>query len=88
MMMTMLIVIVTWTKMKSMSEKVNLESDAFKIIVSGDIALIKTGDNHPYYLLKLTKDLYVMEDVVSDDYGNVNPPPHRVVEGHYLEIQD
>ena len=27
-----------------------LESDVSKIIVSDDIALIKTGDNHPYYL--------------------------------------
>ena len=28
-----------------------LESDASRTIVSGDIVLIKTGDNHPYYLL-------------------------------------
>ena len=62
------------------------ESDASKVIISGDIALIKTGDHHPYYLLKLIKDPYVTEDIVSDDYGHLVPPLHRVVEGHYLEI--
>ena len=36
-----------------------LESDASTIIDSGDIVLIKTGDNYPYYLLKLKKDPYV-----------------------------
>ena len=63
-----------------------LESNASKIIVSGDIAFIKTGDNHPYYLLKLTKDPYVTEGVVSDDYGEVVFPSWKVVEGHCLEI--
>ena len=47
---------------------------------------IKTGDNYPYYLLKLKKDPYVMEDVVSDDYGHVFLPSRRAVEGHYFEI--
>ena len=60
-----------------------LESDASKIIVSGDIALIKIA-HHPYYLLKLMKDPYITDDVVSEDYGYVVPPSHRVVEGHYL----
>ena len=63
-----------------------LESDVSKIIVSDDIAFIKTWDNHPYYLLKLGKDPYVTENVVSDDWGYVIPPSHRVLEGHYLEI--
>lgn len=63
-----------------------LESDASRTIVSGDIVLIKTGDNHPCYLLQLTKNPYVTEDVVSGDYGYVVPPSHRVAEGHYLEI--
>ena len=36
-----------------------LESDASTIIDSDDIVLLKTRDNHPYYLLKLKKDPYV-----------------------------
>ena len=63
-----------------------LESGTSKIIISSDIVLIKTGDNHPYYLLTLVRDPYFIEDVASDDYGYIVPPLHRVVEGHYLEI--
>ena len=32
-----------------------MENEASKLIQKGDIAVIKTGDDHPYYLLKLTK---------------------------------
>ena len=63
-----------------------MESDASKVIVCGDIAVIKTSDDHPYYLLMLTEDPYVTDCVVSDDYGHDIPPMHRVVEGHYLEV--
>ena len=62
-----------------------MESEASKLI-KGDIALIKTGDDHPYYLLKLSNDPYETEGVVSDDYNHDFPPLHRVVEGHYLEM--
>ena len=63
-----------------------MESEASKLIQNGDIAVIKTGDDHPYYLLKLTKESYETEELVKDDYGHDFPPQHRVVEGHYLEI--
>ena len=62
-----------------------MESEAAKLIQSGDIALIKTGDDHPYYLLKLTREPYETQAVAVDDYGNDFPPLHRIVEGHYLE---
>ena len=32
------------------------DSEASKLILKGGIAVIKTGDDHPYYLLKLMKD--------------------------------
>ena len=63
-----------------------MESEASKLIKGGDIALIKTGDDHSHYLLKSSKDPYETEGVVSDDYNREFPPLHRVVEGHYLEM--
>ena len=63
-----------------------MESEASKLIQKGDIAVIKTGDDHPYYLLKLTKEPYETEELVRDDYGHDFPPFHRVIEGHYLEL--
>ena len=62
-----------------------METEAAKLIQDGDIALVKTGDGHPYYLLKLTKAPYETESEVVDDYGNPFPPLHRVIEGNYLE---
>lgn len=63
-----------------------MESEASQLITVGDIAVIKTGDDHPYYLLKLTKEPYETKTLVTDDYNHEFPPLHRVVEGHYLEI--
>ena len=34
------------------------ESEASKLILKGDIVVMKTGDDHSYYLLKLAKDPY------------------------------
>ena len=39
----------------------------------GDIDLIKAEDYHPYYLLKLLKDPYETEGVVSGDYNHEFP---------------
>ena len=55
------------------------------MIQEADIAVIKTGDDHPYYLLKLTKDPYKTTSLTTDGYGHEFPPLHRVVEGNYLE---
>ena len=57
-----------------------------KLIQKGDIAVIKTCDDHPYYVLKSTKELYQTEELMSDDYGHDFPPLHHIIEGHYLEL--
>ena len=59
---------------------------AAKFIIKGDIAVIKTGDDHPYYLLKLTSSPYETVSEITDDYRHTFPPYHRVVEGNYLEV--
>ena len=33
-----------------------MESEASRLVQEGDINVIKTGDNHPYYLHKLFRD--------------------------------
>ena len=42
------------------------ESEALKLILKGDIAIIKTGDDHPYYLLKLMKDPDETQETITD----------------------
>ena len=39
-------------------EEIFVEREAAKFIIKCDIAVIKTGDDHPYYLLKLTSSPY------------------------------
>ena len=63
-----------------------IETEASKYIQQGDVAVIKTGDNHPYYFLKVTSSLFETESEVTDDYQHRFPPAHCIVEGHYLEI--
>ena len=55
------------------------ETEASKLIQEGDIAVIKTGDDHPYYLLKLTKDPYETMSFTTDGYGHEFPPLHHVL---------
>ena len=57
-----------------------------KLKLPSDIAVIKTGDDYAYYLLKLTSSPYETESEVTDDYSHTFPPFHRVVEGNYLEV--
>lgn len=57
-----------------------VETEASKYIQEGDIAVIKTGDDHAYYLLKLTSSVFHTEDEVTDDYWHIFSPAHRVVE--------
>ena len=72
-------------EVNDMDNEEYMESDASKVIVKDDIAVIKTGDNHYYYILKLIKDPFITEDLVFDDYGHFFPPLHQVVQGQYLE---
>ena len=62
------------------------KSEASKLILKGDIAVIKTGDDHPYYLLKLMKDPYETQETITDSYNHKFPLYHRVIEGNYLEL--
>ena len=64
----------------------SVETEAAKFIVKGDIAVIKTGDDHPCYLLKLTSSPYETVSEITDDYRHTFPPYHPVVEGNYLEV--
>ena len=43
-----------------------IEMKASKYIQQGDVVVIKTGDGHPYYLLKVTS-LFETESEVTDD---------------------
>ena len=67
-------------------EEMYTETEAAKFIETGDIAVIKTGDDHPYYLLRLTASPFMTEASMKDDYNHTFPPYHRVVIGHYLEV--
>ena len=61
-----------------------IETEASKFIQEGDFAVIKTGDDHQYYLLKLDSAPYVLQEETTDDIHTF-PPLHRVVKGNYLE---
>ena len=73
-------------KVNEWQEEMFVETEAAKFIVKGDIAVIKTGDDHPCYLLKLTSSPYETVSEITDDYRHTFLPYHRVVEGNYLEV--
>ena len=62
------------------------ETESSKYIQEGDFAVIKTGDDHAYYLLKLISSPYETDSEVTDDYKHTFPPFQSVVEGNYLEV--
>ena len=62
------------------------ETEASLLIKTDDIAVIKTGDDFPYYLLKLTCEPYTTEANEKDDYNHTFPINHKVVKGHYMEV--
>ena len=49
-------------------DEVFIETEASKYIQQGDVAVIKTWDDHPYYLLKVTSSLFETKSEVTDDY--------------------
>ena len=51
-------------EVREREEEEYIESDASRVIAKGDIAVIKTSDEYPYYLLQLTKDPFETEDLV------------------------
>ena len=62
------------------------ETEAAQYIEQGDLAVIKTGDDYPYYLLQVTSPPYETVSEVKDDFNHTIPPYHRVIEGNYLEV--
>ena len=50
------------------------------------IAGIKTGDDQPYYLLKLTFSPHETALEVTNDYKCIFPLYHCVIAGNYLEV--
>ena len=56
------------------------------MLQEGDIAVVRSGDDHPYYLLKLDSPPFTTTAPVTDDYHQSLPRCHRVIRGHYLEI--
>ena len=47
--------------------------------------MIRTGDDFPYYLVKLKKDLYLTDSNIKDDYGQIFPPMTKVIVRNYYE---
>ena len=62
-----------------------IETEASKFIEKGDFAVIKTGDDHAYYLLKLTSSPYETKCEVTDEYKHSFPPFGCVLEESYLK---
>ena len=62
------------------------EIDVTKYIVKGDIAIIRAGDDHNYYLAKLTTIIYETEESEKDDYNHEMPAHHKVITCSYLEV--
>ena len=52
------------------------EAEVSKYIEDVDVAVIKTGDDHAYYLLKLTKDPFETTKETTDGYKHTFPPFH------------
>ena len=67
-------------------EDMYIETESSKFIKEGDFAVIKTGDDHTYYLLKLTSSPYETKCEVTNDYKHSFPTFYCVVEGNYLEV--
>ena len=56
------------------------------IVKCSYVAVIRTGDKFPYYLVKLTKDPFFTNKCIKDDYGHFIPANTKVIEGHYYEV--
>ena len=81
--------ILTVTKIMTIRNSMNLmfiESDATNYIVKGDIAIIRTEDDHKYYLAKLTTDIYEAEKSERGDYNQEMPAHQKIIACSYLLI--
>ena len=72
--------------MKLMSGKICILKQASKFVEEGDFAVMKKGDDHACYLLKLMSSLYETKWEVTNDYKHSFPPFYCVAEGSLLEV--
>ena len=63
-----------------------VESFATAAIKKADIAIIRAGDNHLYYLGVLVSDIYETKELEKDDYHHEVPANQRVMKCNYLEL--
>ena len=63
-----------------------LVTEASHMISSCDIALVKTGNDYPCYLVELICYTFTTESETKDHYNHTYPPEHKIVIGNYLEI--
>ena len=47
--------------------------------------MFRTGDDFPYYFVKLKKDPFLTDGNTKDDCGQTFPPMTKVIVGHYYE---
>ena len=47
--------------------------------------MIRTGDDFPYYLVKLKKDLFLTDSNIKDGYGQTFHARTKVIVGNYNE---
>jgi len=50
-------------EVRERDEEEYIESDASKVIAQGDIAVIKTADDYPYYLLQLIDNPFETKEI-------------------------
>ena len=61
------------------------ETEASSLVKCNDIVVIQTGDNFPYYLVKLKEDPFLTDSNIEDDYGETFPSMTKVILGNYYE---
>ena len=49
-------------------------------------SFVKTGNDYPYYLVKLICDPFTTKSETKNDYNHTYPPEDKTVIGNYLEI--
>ena len=54
-------------------EEIEYETKASLLVKCNDIAVIQTGDDFPYYLVKLKKDLFLTDSNTKVDYSQTFP---------------
>ena len=62
-----------------------VQTGASSFIKLNSINVIRTGDDFPYYLVKLKKDSFLTDGNTKDDCGKTFPPMTKVTVGHYYE---